>query len=80
MNKAYLVERISGGGWDTENCGVFDNCATAVFACIKALDDVGDDHTKFVCIENINHGIIAICSRWGKEYSVSPIALNKIEE
>jgi hypothetical protein len=80
MNKAYLVERISGGGWDTESCGVFDNCAAAVFACIQAMDDEQDDHTYFCGISHINGRSFIILSKWGPEYSVSPIAVNKIEE
>jgi hypothetical protein len=80
MNKAYLVERISGGGWDADSVGVFDNCAAAVFACIKTMDDKNDVHTRFCGITNLVRGSITVWSRWGGEYSVSPIAVNKIEE
>jgi hypothetical protein len=80
MKKAYLVERISGGGWDTESLGVFDNCSAAVFACIQEMDDKKDDHTKFRGITNQGSGSIMIWSKWGGEYAVIPIAVNKIEE
>jgi hypothetical protein len=51
-----------------------------VFACIDSIDGNGDDHINFCGLAHCKDGSILVNCMWGAEYSVSPIALNKIEE
>ena len=79
-DNVYLIEEVSGGGWDVDWVGAYDNFAAAVFAAIDILDNNDDDHINFAELTVKQSGVILIWSKWGVEYSVSKIVKNMIHK